>query len=143
MTVCPQIPNGTRNCILQANTCTAIEACLGGTHECGDGNCDSDETESSCPADCATPQTCFFHWECTNSGWCYRQTASQESGVCKSHDMGTPCRYDHDCQYNFCHKTGLNINGVCSVPCAEDAQCPHGMACVMDEEHDAKGCKAN
>ncbi|OGR08116.1 MAG: hypothetical protein A2341_20720 [Deltaproteobacteria bacterium RIFOXYB12_FULL_58_9] len=99
--------------------------------------------DSANPVASDDAQPCTDHDQCLDTGFCYRKPPSHPLGVCASHDLGKPCRKDKNCMYNFCHKTDLNIDGVCSVPCAKDAQCPDGMACVMDEEHDAKGCKAN
>jgi len=80
---------------------------------CGDGNCDSGETTTNCPADCGAPPSV-----CTpSSPLC--------NGVCPA---GCTVAQDPDCGC-------LSGNSCCGIGCnnASDSECPATAECTEDE----------
>jgi len=62
--------------------CPESDPGCGGTAECGDGYCNGDETEASCPEDCASSgscEDCEFDWSAYGSECC--DTAATEYGL--------------------------------------------------------------
>ena len=45
--------------------------------------------------------------------------------------VGGHCFNSGDCQYR-CEVSGHYPDGLCTIPCANDAQCPAGTACIDD-----------
>jgi len=85
---------------------------------CGDGFCDPDEDECTCPGDCGTP-------------------LSSEAGLC---DDG----FDNDCDLNAdCSDTDCFEDPVCSATCgAKDDRCDTGADCCSGLCHPVKNvCK--
>lgn len=96
---------------------------------CGDGNCDSGETCSSCPQDCKCPTDCT----CTSPQICC-------NGVC----VTPTCSQDPHCGTDLCKVYTCNNPGTCSASCSSqditectdnDDCCPSGC-----NEHNDNDC---
>ncbi|KYK27216.1 hypothetical protein AYK26_04095 [Euryarchaeota archaeon SM23-78] len=108
----------------------AFEYQTGGGY-CGDGNCDSWETCSSCSQDCKCPTDCT----CTSPQICCNE-------VC----ITPTCSQNSDCGSNPCKVYTCNNPGTCSSACSSqditlctnnDGCCPSG--CIQGNDNDCSG----
>ncbi len=94
---------------------------LGSTPTCGDGNCDSGETCSSCPQDCKCPIDC----SCSSPQVCCNGTCS------------TPvCSQNFHCGSDPCKTYTCNNPGNCSASCSSQ----NVTSCVNDDGCCPPGC---
>ncbi|MBI5607281.1 MAG: hypothetical protein HY902_00205 [Deltaproteobacteria bacterium] len=141
---CPCVPQcGTKKCgdngcgglcgtCDSASTCNASGQCIA-TSKCGNGTCDSGESNATCPADCPAgdPNSCVGHCQGQAPGGCYCDTACTQSGDCCS-DYKAVC--GGTCTPNCTGKAcGLadGCGGKCSGPCPVNGQvCSAAKTCV-------------
>jgi len=127
--------------------CTANEErgemlCL----QCGDGNCQSDENECSCPVDCKGNENVFVCNEGDRQTYmCPNNRTDIEWCVCKSNSWDCPinpaeaclghgtCRNDSDCELKQ-----LCINEICEDLCKDN----HSYDCVADNVYWFDSCGA-
>jgi hypothetical protein len=48
---------------------------------------------------------------------------------CGQGDFGAFCEGGHQCKQAFCCETDECNEGMCSVPCKNDKDCPYGLEC--------------
>ncbi len=129
--------------------CPESDPGCGGTAECGDGFCNGDETEASCPEDCASSgscEDCEFDWSAYGSECC--DTAWDEFGI----DCATlESTYGWDCAGCSCPgdtggDTGGTTGGDCDAgyvqDCVDADCCPESWIGdgFEDCEDQAYGC---
>ena len=84
---------------------------------CGDGACNGDETDSSCPVDCG----------CT--------AVAEEDGSCVEEEAPGFCFCSPDClEAGDCCADACDVCGVCDMPdeCVTDTDCDDGNICTVD-----------
>ena len=109
--------------------------------ECGDGTCNGDETEASCPEDCASSESCNdCEFDFTNYGSECCDTAWDEFGISCA-DL--EANYSWDCAGcncpgdlpGECGDGSCNVNEDCETcpeDCGECGTCPDGQVLDCD-----------
>ena len=150
--------------------CPESDPGCGGTAECGDGYCNGDETEASCPEDCSGGTTggtescddCEFDWtpygsECCDTAWdeyginCADLEANYnwDCAGCNCPGDGDPVCGDGSCNGDETYETcpeDCNAPGECDEgyvsDCVDDDCCPESWIGdgLCDGEDQAWGC---
>ncbi len=125
------LASGTTASVPFCQTCTVDSDCGTG------GRCvvhlAGDVSEQVCTRECQGDADCPGGYSCSDVSDLALRICLPEAGSCDAvthFQDGSSCNTDADCSLPGLSEDGLCVHHACTVPCADDSQCPSGSACT-------------